>query len=65
MFTVEAATYEEGPFTREGSALEKGRAQEVVNDLLWRGYWVEVYMDDTGELVAGPFDPDADIQPNW
>ena len=23
-----------------------------------RGYWVEIYDDDTKELLAGPFDPD-------
>ncbi len=26
--------------------------------LLRRGRWVEVYDDDTKELLAGPFDPD-------
>ena len=25
---------------------------------LRRGHWVEVYDDDTKELLAGPFDPD-------
>ena len=25
---------------------------------LQRGHWVEVYDDDTKELLAGPFDPD-------
>ena len=25
---------------------------------LQRGYWVEIYDDDTRELLAGPFDPD-------
>lgn len=25
---------------------------------LQRGYWVEVYDDETRELLAGPFDPD-------
>ena len=29
-----------------------------VRDLHQRGYWVEVLDRDTGELVAGPFDPD-------
>lgn len=25
---------------------------------LKRGLWVEIYNDTTGELIAGPFDPD-------
>ena len=29
--------------------------------LLQRGFWVEVYDDDTKELLAGPFDPDQAV----
>ena len=34
----------------------------ATNQRVWfflqRGYWVEVYDDETKELLAGPFDPD-------
>ena len=29
-----------------------------VRFFLARGYWIEVYDDDSKELLAGPFDPD-------
>jgi len=31
---------------------------QLTRDFLQRGYWVEVYDEDTKELLAGPFDPD-------
>ena len=33
-------------------------ANRAARSFLRRGLWVEVYDDNTGELLAGPFDPD-------
>ena len=33
-------------------------ANRAARSFLQRGLWVEVYDDDTKELLAGPFDPD-------
>ena len=33
-------------------------ANRAARSFLQRGLWVEVYDDDTRELLAGPFDPD-------
>ena len=33
-------------------------ANRAVRSFLRRGLWVEVYDDETKELLAGPFDPD-------
>ena len=33
-------------------------ANRAARAFLQRGLWVEVYDDDTKELLAGPFDPD-------
>lgn len=68
-FCIEAST--SNPETRQG--YERGNLAdytvttyrpEVIrsaNYFLWRGYWVEIYNDDTKELLAGPFDPDSPL----
>ena len=33
-------------------------ANRAAHSFLQRGLWVEVYDDETKELLAGPFDPD-------
>ena len=33
-------------------------ANRAARSFLWHGPWVEVYDDETKELLAGPFDPD-------
>ena len=33
-------------------------ANQAARSFLQRGLWVEVYDDETKELLAGPFDPD-------
>ena len=40
--------------------LHKSRASanRAARSFLQRGLWVEVYDDETKELLAGPFDPD-------
>ena len=40
--------------------LHTGRAaaHRAARSFIQRGFWVEVYDDDTKELLAGPFDPD-------
>ena len=36
----------------------RASANRAARSFLQRGLWVEVYDDDTRELLAGPFDPD-------
>ena len=36
----------------------RAAANRAARSFLQRGHWVEVYDDDTKELLAGPFDPD-------
>jgi hypothetical protein len=36
----------------------RSTANRAARSFLRRGLWVEVYDDDTRELLAGPFDPD-------
>ena len=36
----------------------RAAANRAARYFLQRGLWVEVYDDDTKELLAGPFDPD-------
>jgi hypothetical protein len=36
----------------------RAAANQAARSFLQRGLWVEVYDDDTKELLAGPFDPD-------
>ena len=36
----------------------RAAANRAARSLLQRGLWVEVFDDDTRELLAGPFDPD-------
>ena len=36
----------------------RAAANRAARSFLQRGLWVEVYDDDTKELLAGPFDPD-------
>ena len=36
----------------------RAAANRAARAFLQRGLWVEVYDDDTQELLAGPFDPD-------
>ena len=65
-FTVEASTSD--PRMREGYAKDNladfdyctGRSAAItkVRSFHGRGLWVEVYHTDTGELMAGPIDPD-------
>ena len=51
--------------SREGnnlSGIESHATRTATNQrthyVLQRGYWVEVYDEETRELLAGPFDPD-------
>ncbi len=65
-FTVEASTSD--PRTREGYARDnladfdccpdRSSANAKTRHFHRRGLWVEVYHTDTGELMAGPIDPD-------
>ena len=45
------------PLDRELHAI-RAAANRAARLFLQRGLWVEVYDDDTKELLAGPFDPD-------
>ena len=36
----------------------RSATNRAARSLLQRGLWVEVYDDETKELLAGPFDPD-------
>ena len=36
----------------------RASANRAARSFLQRGLWVEVYDDETKELLAGPFDPD-------
>jgi len=65
-FTVEASNSD--PRTREGYARDnladfdycpdRSSANEKSRYFHRRGLWVEVYQTETGELMAGPIDPD-------
>lgn len=39
-------------------ASDRPTVNKVARNFLARGYWVEVMDKDSGELLAGPFDPD-------
>lgn len=41
------------------TAFTRGRVEQIVCDFIKQGYWVEVFDDESGELLAGPFDPEA------
>lgn len=68
-FTIEASTSD--PSTREGYARDnladyvvcqtRPKACEQVSRYHRRGYWVEVYEQESGELLAGPLDPDQPL----
>lgn len=45
------------PFGQERHT-SRAAANRAARLFLQRGLWVEVYDDDTQELLAGPFDPD-------
>ena len=36
----------------------RSATNRAARSFLQRGFWVEVYDDETKELLAGPFDPD-------
>lgn len=65
-FVVEASN--SNPATRQGqgsdalvdreSPLGRTATNQRARLFLRRGYWVEVYDEETLELLAGPFDPD-------
>lgn len=66
---VEASTSD--PATREGYARDnladyevcptRPGACEQARRYHWRGYWVEVYDQESRELLAGPIDPDQPL----
>lgn len=41
------------------TAFTRARVEQIVCGFVKQGYWVEVFDDESGELLAGPFDPDA------
>ena len=65
-FVVEASNSD--PATRHGHERDnladceihatRAATNQRARFFLQRGHWVEVYDDETGELLAGPFDPD-------
>jgi hypothetical protein len=68
-FTVEAST--SNPCMREGYARDnlskyehcptRPKANEQVHRYHRAGYWIEVYDQASGELLAGPYDPDQPL----
>jgi|LakMenE01Jun11ns_1017448.scaffolds.fasta_scaffold9955867_9 hypothetical protein len=40
------------------STVLRSRAAKIAAGFIKQGYWVEVFDDDSGEQLAGPFDPD-------
>lgn len=44
--------------TASESTFMRRRAALIAAGFIKQGYWVEVFDDDSGELLAGPFDPD-------
>lgn len=68
-FTVEASNSD--PRLREGYARDnlvnympcptRPEAKEQVHRYHRAGYWTEVYHQASGELLAGPFDPDQPL----
>lgn len=68
-FCIEASTT--NPETRQGYERDniadhtttplRANAGAQVRSYLRRGYWVEVYEDESRELLAGPFDPDQPV----
>ncbi len=68
-FRVEASTsnpdertgYERGNLHDYGVTESRKQARELTRAFWHGGYWIEIYDDRTGELLAGPFDPDAEL----
>ena len=68
-YVVEASTSD--PATREGYAKDnlanyqvchsRPQAAEQAARFFRSGYWVEVYHQESGELMAGPIDPDQPL----
>lgn len=50
--------YERGNLADYSVTTERPKAANIARSYLRRGYWVEVYDDETKELLAGPFDPE-------
>ena len=50
--------YERDELTDRELHTSRASANRAARSFLQRGLWVEVYDDDTRELLAGPFDPD-------
>lgn len=66
-FRVEASTtnpeertgYERGNLHDYGIAESRKQARELARAYWHGGYWIEIYDDHSGELLAGPINPDA------
>ena len=55
---VECGANDRGNLVESQVQHDRKRACQRVRLWLRTGYWVEVFDNDSGELVAGPFDPE-------
>lgn len=68
-FRVEASTsnpaertgYERRNLQDYGIAESRKKALELASAYWHGGYWIEIYDDRTGELLAGPINPEAEL----
>ena len=52
-------TAERGNLHDDHVAIDRTKANGHARNFWRQGYWVEVYDNETNELMAGPIDPDA------
>lgn len=56
--TADPSTDARNALADTAEASDRPTVNKVARNFLARGYWVEVFDNDSGELLAGPFDPD-------
>lgn len=57
--TGEPATAQPAELADTAITERRAEAARCAREFLRCGYWVEIFDEESGELVAGPFDPDG------